>query len=158
LPILSFLAASANISTPASAVAGTVIGSGTGEQVSINRVALASMAITTPLYVIQGSGKFFEVSLHDRHWRLISDHRFSHDVPDVQPAANKRWISYSGMVNGTSKIQYWLYDRQAKLDRTSCLGWGIPQFSPNGNFWPSLQTTISGGVAFVDNRDKHMRR
>jgi hypothetical protein len=148
--IASFLAAGANISAPASAVAGTVIGCGTGEQVSINRVGLAAMAITTPLYVIQGSGKFFEVSLHDHHRRLISDHRFSQDMPGVQRSANKRWISYSGMVNGTSKTQYWLYDRQTKLDRLffehPAWGGGIPQFSPNGNF-----------LAIAANYDKRWR-
>jgi hypothetical protein len=120
-----------------SAVAGTKFGCGTSEQADKRKVPLASMHIKTPLYVIQDRGKFSKVDMDKHTSTTISEHGF-YSEPALRPSADGRWMSYSGVLKGFTKTQYWLYDVHNNADRLilehPAWGGGIPQFSPDGKY------------------------
>jgi hypothetical protein len=134
LAAAALLAASVNV---AAAGTGTASGCGHAERPGNHQVALASMVIKTPLYVIQRDGKFSKVELDPHRTTLISDHGFD-SMPTMRPSADGRWVSYSGVLRERDKTQYWLYDRQDNTDRLilehPAWGGGIPDFSPDGRY------------------------
>lgn len=149
-----------------SAVAGTGFGCGKGVQAGVRKVPLASMFIKTPLYVMQDSGKFSKVDPSKRNSTLISDHGF-YVEPSLRPSRDGRWMSYSGVLKGFDKTQYWLYDRQSNADRLilehPAWGGGIPQFSPDGRYliieanYDSRWGSVSGaGLYIVDTTTSSM--
>lgn len=106
-------------------------------------VPLASMRSTTPLYSMEGSGRLVRIDLGTSKNTTLSDHGFEM-MPILRPSANGRWLSYSGGRKGMQKTQYWLYDRNKRIDKLvfehSAWGGGIPSFSPD-----SRHLLITGG-------------
>lgn len=68
---------------------------------------------------------------------ILSDHGFD-STPTMRASADGRWISYSGMLKGSDKKQYWLYDRRSNSERLvyehPAWGGGIPVFSPDSRY------------------------
>ena len=133
LTTITILAASAH----GSALAGTKFGCGMSEQADKRKVPIASMHIKTPLYVIQDRGKFSKVDMDKHASTTISEHGF-YSEPTLMPSADGRWMSYSGVLKGFTKTQYWLYDVHNNAERLilehPAWGGGIPEFSPDGRY------------------------
>jgi dipeptidyl aminopeptidase/acylaminoacyl peptidase len=117
-------------------------------------VPLSALAIKTPVYMFERSGRFLKGNLSTGEWQKISDRGFDY-TPTVVPSADGRWIGYSGELNDRRSKQYWLYDKQTGSDRMyhqhPAWGGAIPEFSPDGrsivlfaNYdkrWPSSEGT-----------------
>lgn len=99
--------------------------------------ALASMNSRTPLYVMEDSGRLVKMDLRTSHKTILSDHGF-YMTPTLRPSGDGRWLSYSGVLKGANKTQYWLYDRQTQSESLvyehPAWGGGIPSFSPDSRY------------------------
>lgn len=138
LAITAFLAATMPGAGTAAAAPETQSGCAKTGRPAPKRVPLASMAITTPLLVMQTTGALFTVNLSSQVWTRISNHGFSNGMAELVPSVDGRWFSYSGTRKGNASTQYWIYDSQSKVDRLvhEHPPWGgaSPEFSPDSKF------------------------
>lgn len=100
------------------------------------RVSLASMAIKSPIFLFDGSNRFFKFDLNEKNWTPVSDHGFSDKEPTLSSSVDGRWISYSGPLKDKTTTQYWIYDQRSGTDKLvleyPVWGAGEPKFSPDG--------------------------
>jgi dipeptidyl aminopeptidase/acylaminoacyl peptidase len=90
-----------------------------------------------PLYVMESSGRLVKMELPTGDKTVLSDHGF-YMMPTLRPSGDGRWLSYSGVMKGAEKTQYWLYDRHKHTERLvyehPAWGGGIPAFSPDNRY------------------------
>ncbi|PWF47697.1 hypothetical protein C7C56_014115 [Massilia glaciei] len=95
------------------------------------------MRSDVPLYVMEFSGRLVKMKLGSGERTLLSDHRF-YMTPTLLPSRDGRWLSYNGVLKGTGKTQYWMYDRHKQNDHLvyehPAWGGGIPGFSPDSRY------------------------
>ncbi len=141
-------------------------GCGQAQTTTARTVALASMGIEAPLYMIEDSGRLVKMDLRTGANSILSDHRFYH-MPTLRPSGDGRWLSYSGVLKGADKSQYWLYDRQTQTEQLvfEHPAWGgdIPRFSPDSRYlaisashdsrWPNASRA---GIYLFDTTTKRL--
>ncbi len=118
-------------------VTGMHTGCGQPHATGERKVPLASMRSKAPLYVMEDYGHLVKMDLRTGDRTILSDHGF-YMMPTLRPSGDGRWLSYSGVLKGTDKTQYWLYDRHKYTDQLvfehPAWGGGIPSFSPNSRY------------------------
>ena len=135
---IAFVVLTATISSTAIAsIPGGQMGCGQQQSTGERKVALTSMRSETPLFVMEDSGRLIRMDLRRGSRTILSDHGF-YMMPTLGPSGNGRWLSYSAVLKGADKTQYWLYDRHKNTDQLvyehPAWGGGIPAFSPDSRY------------------------